>query len=70
MIVKNLFKRNAHSLLKGLSFLVFLTFLNCIFTSCKTKDAPEERLKPAENIAFVDRILQAPKGGGYKDPDY
>jgi len=29
-----------------------------------------ERSKPAEDIAFIDRILPAPKGGGYEDPDY
>ena len=26
--------------------------------------------KPAGDVAFIDRILPAPKGGGYQDPDY
>lgn len=28
------------------------------------------KTKPPEDTAFVDRVLPAPKGGGYEDPDY
>lgn len=56
--------------MKKIFFTIALVILTSVLFSCKTKSSKEEQNKLVEDIAFVDRILPAPVGGGYEDPDY